>query len=130
MATFRIASFNVENPFERPRAMAFSDWDLGRPILERHARVNDLLNQPASAAYKAEIATLLTELGLNGSDEGGLYARLRQIRGRLVSRPPGQPIEIVASGRVERDSMADLRLDEVAVHAASDHAAILRGQRL
>jgi hypothetical protein len=49
-STFRIASYNVENLFERPRAMNLSTWAEGKPILEQHARINELLNQPETVA--------------------------------------------------------------------------------
>jgi hypothetical protein len=43
--TFRIASYNVEKLFERPRAMRLSTWEERRPILEQHARINELIDQ-------------------------------------------------------------------------------------
>jgi hypothetical protein len=58
-STFRIASYNVENLFERPRAMNLATWAEGKPILEQHARINELLNQAQySAADKVEILDL------------------------------------------------------------------------
>jgi hypothetical protein len=46
-STFRIASYNVENLFERPRARNLSTWAEGKPILEQHARINELLKPAA-----------------------------------------------------------------------------------
>jgi hypothetical protein len=43
-STFRIASYNVENLCERPRAMNLGTWAEGKPILEQHARINELLD--------------------------------------------------------------------------------------
>jgi hypothetical protein len=40
-----LASYNVENLFERPRAMNLATWADGKPILEQHARINQLLNE-------------------------------------------------------------------------------------
>jgi hypothetical protein len=40
----RIGSFNVENMFERAKALNLPTWDDGRPTLERYTRLNDLLN--------------------------------------------------------------------------------------
>ena len=112
--TFRIASYNVENLFERPKAMRLSSWEEGRPILEQHARINELINQANySAADKLEILDLLTKLGLNGSDEGGPFARLRQIREKLVKRPPGQPVEMVANGRASWIGWVELKTEPV-----------------
>jgi endonuclease/exonuclease/phosphatase family metal-dependent hydrolase len=126
-STFRIASFNVENLFERPKAMRLSTWEEGRPILEQHARINQLLNQPHySAGDKTEILELLTKLGLNGSDEGGPFVRLRQIRERLVKRPPGKPVEIVASGRADWIGWVDLKTEPVDELAMRHTARVIK----
>lgn len=51
--------------FERAKALNLPTWEEGRPTLERHARINDLLNNTTySAGDKAEIVKLLKELGL------------------------------------------------------------------
>lgn len=58
MATFRIASYNVGNLFERPRAMNLATWELGKPILEQHARNNEFLNQATySVAIRSKSST-------------------------------------------------------------------------
>lgn len=126
-STFRIASYNVENLFERPSAMRLATWEEGRPILEQHARINELLNQASySAADKAEILGLLTSLGLNGADEGGPFARLRQIREKLVKRPPGKPVEIVANGRVDWIGWVELKTEPVDEMAMRHTARVIK----
>lgn len=126
-STFRIASYNVENLFERPKAMKLATWEEGRPILEQHARINELINQAQySAADKVEILDLLTKLGLNGSDEGGPFARLRQVREKLVKRPPGQPVEIVASGRADWIGWVELKTEPVDELAMRHTARVMK----
>jgi protein-S-isoprenylcysteine O-methyltransferase Ste14 len=39
----RIASFNVENLFQRAKALNAATWAEGKPILEKHARINELI---------------------------------------------------------------------------------------
>ncbi len=127
MATFRIASYNVENLFERPRAMNLSTWEQGKPILEQHGRINELLNQATySAADKVEILDLLTKLGLNGSDEGGPFVRLRQVREKLVKRPPGKPVEVVADGRADWIGWVDLKTEPVDEQAMRHTARVMK----
>jgi hypothetical protein len=83
----RIASFNVENLYERAKALVPSDWSKGRPALEAYDRINRLLNKRVySAEDKREIAKLLRTLGLAKRDDAGTYAQLRQNRGRLLKR--------------------------------------------
>ncbi|MBC2638214.1 MULTISPECIES: hypothetical protein [unclassified Rhodococcus (in: high G+C Gram-positive bacteria)] len=43
--TLRIASFNVENLFSRPRAMGSAPEDVGREILDAHAHLGALIAQ-------------------------------------------------------------------------------------
>ena len=39
----RIAAYNVENMFERPVAMNMPEMEEGRPALEDHAELNNLI---------------------------------------------------------------------------------------
>jgi hypothetical protein len=39
----RFASFNVENLFDRPRAMNLDTWAEGKPILDAFAEFNQLI---------------------------------------------------------------------------------------
>ncbi|MEX0629597.1 MAG: endonuclease/exonuclease/phosphatase family protein [Chloroflexota bacterium] len=126
-STFRLASFNVENLFERPKAMNLPTWGEGKPILEQHARINQLINQTTySVADKIEIIDLLTALGLNGADEGGDFARLRQIRERLVKRPGGKPIEVVADGRADWIGWVELKTEPVDEWAMRHTARVIK----
>lgn len=84
----RIASFNVQNLFDRAVALDQPTWADGRPALEAHAKLNKLFNKPSySAADKTEMLRLLGALGLLKKDDGGKFALLRQVRGRLLKRP-------------------------------------------
>jgi endonuclease/exonuclease/phosphatase family metal-dependent hydrolase len=96
----RIASFNVENLFERARAFDAADWDTGREVLALQSEINGILGQQAyTAADKARIVDLLERLGLATSDDGSPWVILRQNRGHLLTRHVGGQIEITAGGR-------------------------------
>lgn len=125
--TFRLASYNVENLFERPKAMRLETWEEGKPILEQHARINELINQAHySVADKAEILDLLTKLGLNGSDEGGSFVRLRQVREKLVKRPAGKPVEVIANGRADWIGWVELKTEPVDELAMRHTARVIK----
>lgn len=119
MASIRIASLNVENLFERPRAMSGQMHEEGNPVLDAHARINELFQAASyTDAVKKQILGLLEDLGLLRSDEAR-YAVLRQVRGRLVRRPAApRPVEVVAGGRGDWIGWVDLvkdRVDELAM---------------
>jgi len=122
----RVASFNVENLFDRAKAMKLA-WEDGREILERYARINQLLNKPVyTDEDKKEIKDLLRKLGLAKKDDGGKYALLRQIRGRLLRRPKAGGIEIVATGRPSWIGWVELKSEPVDELAMEHTAMVLR----
>lgn len=127
VAPVRIAAYNVENLFDRAKALNAETWAQGRPVLDRHARINKLL---AKSVYterdKANIVLLLEELGLGKSDDGGEFAMLRQNRGRLVKRPKAGGIEIVASGREEWVGWVELKTEAVDELATRHTAMVIR----
>ena len=121
----RIASFNVENLFERAKALALADTNQARVILEQYARINDLFNKAQySNADKAEMVDLLAKLGLADRDDGGDFALLRQNRGRLLRRPVGGGTEIIASGRKEWIGWVELKTEPVN-ELATHHTAMV-----
>ncbi|HVF74595.1 MAG TPA: endonuclease/exonuclease/phosphatase family protein [Acidimicrobiales bacterium] len=115
----RIASFNVENLFARPKAMNLATWKEGAPVLAAHAELNSLLqcadyHEPGVAE---RILALFEELGLLHDDEGP-YVRLRKIRGRILKRPKQGPVTVAASGRADWIGWVELkteRVDELAM---------------
>jgi endonuclease/exonuclease/phosphatase family metal-dependent hydrolase len=122
----RITSFNVENFFARPKAMNLATWADGAPVLAAHAELNSLLEHPIyTAADKARIAQLLTVLGLERSDSAAM-AVLRQVRGRLVSRPRAGGLTIVADGRGDWVGWVDLTTEPVTEAAIANTARVIR----
>ena len=57
----RIASFNVENLFARPKVFDLSDWNAGEPVLKAYEKVSALLQKPNTAQltkYESAIFSL------------------------------------------------------------------------
>ncbi|MFD1826970.1 MULTISPECIES: endonuclease/exonuclease/phosphatase family protein [Mumia] len=112
----RIASFNVENLFARPKAMADSEGDAAtrKKVLAAHARLSDLFERHSYAGAEDDILALLDTVGVLRSDEGP-YVRLRKLRGQLVRRPRTGEVTLVAKGRA--DWVGWLELKTIAVNA-------------
>jgi hypothetical protein len=122
----RIAAFNVENLFDRARAFNLDDEAATRAILDATAELNGLFEKPHYAGTDLErMAQLIVELGLDRSDQGR-YVLLRQIRGRMVSRPHNKPFALVADGRGDWVGWAELRTAAVNAVAVMNTGRVIR----
>jgi endonuclease/exonuclease/phosphatase family metal-dependent hydrolase len=121
----RIASFNVENLFQRPKAMNLGSWDEGKPVLAAHAELNTLLEEADYAGVAGRILELLDQLGVLRADEG-TYVRLRKIRGQLLTRPRDtkKPVKVVAKGRADWIGWVELKT-EIVDELAMQHTAMV-----
>jgi endonuclease/exonuclease/phosphatase family metal-dependent hydrolase len=109
----RIASFNVENLFARPKVFDLSDWSAGKPVLKAYEEVNALFQKPRySATQKKRIRDLLVALDIYVVDKktkairrnqttAPQWACLRKNRGTFDREPSDKhkDVEIVADGR-------------------------------
>ena len=108
----RIASFNVENLFARPKAFNTTNWSVGRPVLDAYRKVNALfLNSTYSGSDKQRMRDLLVALDIYYINNNGAIRRkftkdpqwawLRKNLGKFDRQPmdPSQNIEIIANGR-------------------------------
>jgi endonuclease/exonuclease/phosphatase family metal-dependent hydrolase len=109
----RIASFNVENLFSRPKVFdTDGGWQANRPILDAYYEVNILMAQPVySDADRARMLDLLLVLEIYVRNPKGAirkndtrspkWAWLRKNRGTFDREPQdtSKDVEIVAEGR-------------------------------
>jgi len=107
----RIASFNVENLFSRPKALNPIDWNFGKTILKAFHEVNTLLSKYSySESDKMQIRDLFVKLDIYTINNKGAirrkrtqyprWARLRKNRGNFDREPKykTQNVEITAKG--------------------------------
>jgi len=122
----RLATFNIENLFERPRAMNLATWDAGQPAIDAAAQLNKLFNQATySPPDKQRMLDLLAANGLLATRPSGTFLELRKIRGQLFSVPKNSPATIVAKGRADWVGWVDLKKEPVDDEAISNTARII-----
>ena len=122
----RIATFNVENLFDRARIMNRDNWAAGEIILNAFAELTALLEQPVyTPADKARIVALLDTLGLTAADMGE-FVVLRRNRGALLTRRADGTVEITAGGRGDWIGWIELRFEPVNEIATMNTARVIR----
>jgi len=123
----KLASYNVENLFQRAVAMNQPSLADGREALKAHAEINGILNKSTySTSDKKRIVTLMKALGIDKKDDGGKFAILRQNRGHLVKRPQSGGLEVVANGRTDWIGFVDLKVEAVNEVATRMTAKVIR----
>ncbi|MBI5851056.1 MAG: endonuclease/exonuclease/phosphatase family protein [Planctomycetes bacterium] len=121
----KIASYNVENLFDRAIALDDSNWAVGKPALSAHRELNELFNKPSyTAANKARMLALFDTHGMLKRDEGPLLL-LRKIRGQLIKRPNSGDPSIVASGRDDWTGWVELKTEPVKSTAIENTARVI-----
>lgn len=121
----KIAVYNVENLFDRAKAMNLDSWAEGRPVLEKFAELNGLFGQiQYSSADKDRMSALMRELGLEKSDTGP-FVILRRNRGGLLRRPKTGGILIEAGSRADWVGSLELRDEPVNEHAMRNTARVM-----
>ena len=108
----RIASYNVENLFARPKVFDTGDWEVGEPYLNAYYEVNHLMNQAVyTPEIKQQIIDRLVDLEIYYENNQGAIRRSRQYvpdwawlrknRGSFDSEPRDstRSVEIIANGR-------------------------------
>lgn len=121
----KIAAFNVENLFDRARAFN-EERSVSQPIIKATAELNNLFEKPVySAANLRRMRELIVALDLEKSDKGD-FVLLRQIRGRMISRPRGRPFELKAKGRGDWVGWVELRTAPVNAVAVMNTGRVIR----
>src|SRR5262245_21952315 len=121
----RLASFNLENLFDR--AKAFNQYTMAESemVLDDVGRLNNLFAKAVyTAGEKAKILAGLKLLGVLKDDNAGEFVRLRQNRGKLLKRPKSGPVQVVADGRADWIGWLELKTEHVNEIATQNTARV------
>lgn len=119
-----VATFNVENLFERPRAMNLPSWRAGQPALDAAGELNALFNQDVyTAASKRRMVQLLKKHGLLATRPNNSLLELRKVRGKLFEQKPRPAI--VARGRNDWVGWVELKKEQLADAAIVNTARVM-----
>lgn len=122
----RIATYNVENLFDRAKVMNQQTWAEGREVLNDFAALNRLLGKVTySAGDKTKMIALMKDLGLEKSDQGK-FVILRRNRGKLLKRPQAGGLEIVAEGRADWAGSLELIEEPIDEESMRNTARVIR----
>jgi endonuclease/exonuclease/phosphatase family metal-dependent hydrolase len=123
----RLASFNVENMFERVSIMNLSTWDEGKQVLQDFADLSDLIQrQQYSQNDKNKILKIMKRhKGLLGKGESK-HIRLNEIRGRLLKKRRNAPVEIAVNGRDDWIGWFELKRETIREAAIENTARVIR----
>jgi predicted extracellular nuclease len=122
----RIASFNVENLFERARALNQDTWAEGKVILDEFSKLNKLIQKDTyTETTKKKIIDSLIALGLRNNDESK-FVILRQNRGHLLKRPSSGPPQVIAEGREDWIGWLELKKEAVNEIATQMTAKVIK----
>lgn len=105
----RIASFNVENLFERPKAFNKANWSIGKSALDAYREVSALFSIPVySAEDKNRIFDLLVALDIYSvNDHGAIRRKLTQ----------SQPWACLRKNRVKSGREAENQSESIKIAA-------------
>ena len=122
----RLASFNLENLFDRAKAFDLDTIAEGKAVLDKFGRLNKFFESDLYAADKQKILDGLKDLGVLKDDNAGEFVRLRQNRGKLLKRPKTGPVEVVANGRDSWIGWLELKTERVNEIATQNTARVIR----
>ncbi|CUS34511.1 endonuclease/exonuclease/phosphatase family protein [Candidatus Nitrospira nitrificans] len=125
----RLATFNVENLFDRSKIMNLNKWTDGSKILKDYARLTDLVGQDVySSTDKKEMLKIMEKYpGLSSPQKkDSTYIRLRDIRGDFLKKPQGQSVQIVANGRSSWIGWFELNTEPISEVATENTARVVR----
>jgi endonuclease/exonuclease/phosphatase family metal-dependent hydrolase len=112
---FKVATFNVENMFTRPNALAQSSGVAGQTAIDQHAELNDIINKAQySERDKSRLIVLDQVYGFSSLNApSNAFIFLQKIRGQLFSRSQAGTVLVAANGRADWTGWFELKREDI-----------------
>lgn len=124
-STLRIATFNCENLFDRPKAMNQETYAEGQPYIDAFRELNTLFEKPKyTEADKKRLLELMRKHKLNVTRPNNRFLEFRKIRGRLLGTKAGKQV-VVAEGRADWVGWIELKTEEIKDQAIENTARVI-----
>lgn len=125
--SLRIATFNVENLFTRPRAMVDGAGQAGQDAINHLAELNRIISKPVyDAADKARLIALDHIYGFSAlNTPTNALVELNKVRGLLFSRSQAGVVTVVATSRSDWTGWFFLRSDDVTWEATYNTGRVI-----
>ncbi len=124
---FKVASFNVENMFTRPSAMAQTAGLEGQTAINQHAELNEIVNKATyTQVDKNRLLALDQKYGFSDLNApANAFVTLQKIRGQLFSRSQAGVVSVVANGRGDWTGWFDLRREDIVWDAIENTGRVI-----
>ena len=119
VTNIRIATFNVENLFDRPKAMNYENFAKGQTFLNAAYTLNSLFSKAVYTEQdKQKILEIMMRHGLHVTRPRNSHLTFRKIRGQLLKKVSGR-YQVVAKGR--SNWIGWIELEETAINDLAIH---------
>jgi endonuclease/exonuclease/phosphatase family metal-dependent hydrolase len=122
----KLATYNVENLYERPRVMNLDTWADGKECLEDYTKLNTLIQKEKyTQSVKGDLIAIMKKYPGLLTKGTSKFITLRENHGKLLRKPKNGPVEIAVDGRNDWLGWFDLETESVKETTVENTARVI-----